>query len=158
MVRAEAETFQATDMANIDWNAFTPASALGGGVLIGAASAAFLLLNGRIAGVSGVIGGLLRPSRGDVIWRVAFLAGLVAAPELDAWCCAAPRLNIAADWDALISAGLLVGLGTRFASGCTSGHGVCGVARLSRRSSVATLIFTTTAFVTTFVMRHVQGA
>jgi uncharacterized membrane protein YedE/YeeE len=145
-------------MANIDWNAFTPASASAGGVLIGAAAAAFLLLNGRTAGVSGVIGGLLRPSRGDVIWRVAFLAGLVAAPELYAWFSAAPPLSIAADWDALISAGLLVGIGTRFASGCTSGHGVCGVARLSRRSWVATLIFTATAFVTTFVMRHLQGA
>ncbi|MCW5658970.1 MAG: YeeE/YedE family protein [Burkholderiaceae bacterium] len=145
-------------MANIDWNAFTPASALAGGVLIGAAAAAFLLLNGRTAGVSGVIGGLLRPSRGDVIWRVAFLAGLVAAPQAYAWFSVAPRLSIAADWDALISAGLLVGIGTRFASGCTSGHGVCGVARLSRRSWVATLIFTAAAFVTTFFMRHVQGA
>jgi uncharacterized membrane protein YedE/YeeE len=153
----QAKSSPTTDMSTIDWNAFTPYSSLSGGVLLGAAAAAFWLLNGRIAGVSGVLGGLLRPARGDVSWRVAFLAGLVAAPGVNALFTAAPQASIAVDWIPLIAAGLLVGIGTRYASGCTSGHGVCGVARLRARSLVATLIFTGTAFVTTFIVRHVLG-
>src|SRR3990170_7953809 len=111
----------------IDWNAFTPYSALIGGVLIGAAAALFAVLNGRVAGVSGIIGGLLRPSSGDVSWRVAFIAGLVAAPLLYGAFGALPAVQIDAGYAALVAAGLLVGVGTRYGSGCTSGHGVCGI-------------------------------
>jgi hypothetical protein len=143
---------------NIDWNAFTPVASLAGGVLIGAAAAALLWLNGRIAGVSGVLGGLLRPAKGDVSWRVAFLAGLVAAPMAHALFSARPQATIVVGWVPLVLAGLLVGIGTRYAAGCTSGHGVCGVARLSRRSLVATTVFTGTGFVTTFVLRHLLDA
>jgi len=142
---------------SIDWNAFTPWSALGGGVLIGIASAMFALLNGRIAGISGVIGGLLKPAKGDVAWRAAFVIGLVAAPLVFMLFSALPKPQIDADYGALIAAGLLVGVGTRFGSGCTSGHGVCGLSRLSPRSLVATATFMGAGFVTVFVMRHLFG-
>lgn len=138
----------------IDWNAFTPWSALAGGVLIGTAVAMFVLMNGRIAGISGVVGGLLRPSRGDVAWRTAFLAGLIAAPLLYALAAPLPPLRIDAQYGALVLAGLLVGVGTRYGSGCTSGHGVCGLSRLSLRSLVATLAFMGAGFATVFVARH----
>ena len=142
----------------IDWASFTPLSALIGGLLIGLAAAMFILLNGRIAGISGVLGGLLTPSRGDISWRVAFLAGLVLAPA--AWMLAAelPTINIDAGYPLVIIAGLLVGLSTRYGSGCTSGHGVCGLSRLSPRSLVATLAFMGTGFATVFVIRHLIGA
>lgn len=139
----------------IDWTHFTPWPALAGGLLIGLAAAAFVLVNGRIAGISGILGGLLRPVPGDVAWRIAFLAGLVAAPLAYAVVAPLPAVRIDAGAGTLAAAGLLVGLGTRYGSGCTSGHGVCGLARLSPRSLVATVSFMAAGFATVFVLRHV---
>ncbi|RZT91891.1 YeeE/YedE family protein [Rivibacter subsaxonicus] len=141
----------------IDWNQFTPWSALAGGVLIGIAAAMFLLLNGRIAGISGVIGGLLRPVRGDIGWRAAFVLGLVGAPLAYALFGQLPTPRVDAGFGALVAAGLLVGVGTRYGSGCTSGHGVCGLSRLSPRSLAATLAFMGAGFATVFVTRHLLG-
>jgi uncharacterized membrane protein YedE/YeeE len=141
----------------IDWNAFTPWASLAGGALVGLAAAMFLLLNGRIAGISGIVGGLLAPMRGDIAWRVAFVAGMVAAPATWLLFTALPAAQIDADYPVLIIAGLLVGVGTRYGSGCTSGHGVCGLSRLSLRSLGATLAFMTAGFVTVFVVRHLIG-
>ena len=120
---------------NINWNSFTPLTSLAGGMLIGTAAAMLLLLNGRIAGISGVLAGLLTPVKGDLAWRLAFVAGLIGAPALHALVFRLPALDVDAGWAALLLAGLLVGLGTRYGSGCTSGHGVCGLSRLSLRSS-----------------------
>ena len=142
----------------IDWNAFTPGRAVAGGVLIGLAVAMLVLLIGRVAGVSGVLGGLLRPRRGEIGWRVAFLAGLLAAPIAYALAAAWPRPRIDADMEILVIAGLLVGIGTRYGSGCTSGHGVCGISRLSPRSLVATGAFMAAGFETVYVVRHLVGA
>jgi uncharacterized membrane protein YedE/YeeE len=144
-------------MMSIDWNHFTPLAALAGGVLIGIAAAMFVLLNGRIAGISGVLGGLLRPSTGDTGWRIAFVLGLVGAPLVYLLFAALPKPQIDAGYGALILAGLLVGIGTRYGSGCTSGHGVCGLSRLSPRSLVATAAFMGAGFVTVFVTRHLLG-
>jgi uncharacterized membrane protein YedE/YeeE len=141
----------------IDWTAFTPWAALGGGALIGLAAALFVLLNGRIAGISGIVGPLLRPRRGDIAWRLAFVAGLVGAPSLFALFASVPLSYIDAGPLALVGAGLLVGVGTRYGAGCTSGHGVCGLSRLSPRSLVATLVFMAAGFATVFVARHVIG-
>ncbi len=141
----------------IDWNVFTPWAALAGGALIGLSAAMFVLLNGRIAGISGVLGGLLKPARGDVAWRVAFIAGLVLAPWVYLLATAWPATQIDASWGALLLAGLLVGVGTRYGAGCTSGHGVCGLSRLSPRSLVATLTFMGAGFATVFVLRHLLG-
>jgi uncharacterized protein len=142
----------------MDWNAFTPGSALLGGLMIGGAAAMFVLLNGRIAGISGVIGGLLgtlrRRQRGDAAWRLAFIVGLLAAPAVLGLVYTLPTPRIAASTASLIVAGLLVGFGTRLGSGCTSGHGVCGLARLSPRSLAATLLFIGAGFATVFVLRH----
>jgi len=142
----------------IDWNAFTPWTSLAGGALIGLAAAMFALLNGRIAGISGVLGGLLRPARGDIAWRVAFVAGLLVAPAAY-WGLGAelPPLHIGAGAGTLVAAGLLVGAGTRYGSGCTSGHGVCGLSRLSPRSLVATAAFMAAGFATVYVARHWLG-
>jgi uncharacterized protein len=142
----------------IDWTAFTPASALAGGALIGIAAASFILVNGRIAGISGILGGLLRPVGGDIGWRLAFLAGLVLAPLAWAVVAVLPEMRIPAQYPLLIAAGLIVGLSTRYGAGCTSGHGVCGISRLSPRSIVATLSFMATGFATVFVVRHLMGA
>jgi uncharacterized membrane protein YedE/YeeE len=142
---------------SLDWNAFTPWSALAGGVLIGIAAAMFVLLNGRIAGISGIVGGLLAPTRGDLAWRVAFVLGLVGAPLVYLGFAAVPRPHIDASYAMLAVAGLLVGIGTRYGSGCTSGHGVCGVARLSPRSLAATAVFMGAGFATVFVLRHLVG-
>jgi uncharacterized protein len=139
---------------SIDWEHFTPWSSLAGGLLIGAAAAAFVLVHGRIAGISGILGGLLRPAGRDVGWRVAFIGGLVAAPALYALFTRFPLANIEADFQMVVVAGLLVGAGTRYGSGCTSGHGVCGLARLSPRALAATLAFMAAGFVTVFVVRH----
>ena len=139
---------------SIAWNEFTPWSALAGGVLIGLAAAMFVLLNGRIAGISGVVGGLLKPAAGDVAWRVAFVAGLIGAPLVYLLFAPLPLPQIDAGVGALVAAGLLVGVGTRYGSGCTSGHGVCGLARLSPRSLVATATFMGAGFVTVYVLRH----
>ncbi len=138
----------------IAWNVFTPESALIGGMLIGLAVAMFALLNGRVAGISGVLGGLLKPTRGDIGWRIAFIGGLVSASLVYGLFATLPAVQIDASYGALIVAGLLVGVGTRYGSGCTSGHGVCGLSRLSLRSLVATLSFMSAGFVTVFVMRH----
>ncbi|MDF1636739.1 YeeE/YedE family protein [Alcanivorax sp. IL3] len=141
----------------IDWNAFTPWSALAGGALIGLAAALFIHANGRIAGISGIVGGLLRPVPGDRAWRLAFVLGMVAAPLLWSLAATLPPLIIAADWPLLIVAGLIVGISTRYGAGCTSGHGVCGISRLSPRSLAATLAFMGSGFVTVFVVRHLLG-
>jgi uncharacterized protein len=139
---------------SIDWEHFTPWSSLAGGLLIGAAAAAFVLVHGRIAGISGILGGLLRPAGRDVGWRVAFIGGLVAAPALYALFTRLPLANIEADFQMVVVAGLLVGVGTRYGSGCTSGHGVCGLARLSPRALAATLAFMAAGLVTVYVVRH----
>lgn len=141
----------------LDWPAFTPLAALAGGALIGTAAALLLWLNGRIAGISGILGGLLTPARGDVAWRLAFVGGLVLAPGLDALIASPPTSVIDAGFGVLAAAGFLVGVGTRYGAGCTSGHGVCGLSRLSQRSLAATLCFMAAAFATVFVVRHLFG-
>ena len=138
----------------IDWTHFTPWSSLAGGLLIGLATALLLLLSGRIAGISGIVGGLLRPGKGDVAWRVAFVVGLLAAPLVFSMAAPLPQVRIDAGTATWIIAGLLVGVGTRYGSGCTSGHGVCGLSRGSRRSIVATASFMAAGFLTVFVVRH----
>ena len=142
----------------IDWSSFTPVAALIGGALIGLAAALLILLNGRIAGISGVLGGLLKPVRHDVGWRLAFIGGLVAAPMLYWLLGPRPEISIDAGLGTLVAAGLLVGVGTRYGSGCTSGHGVCGLARLSPRSLAATATFMAAGFATVYVVRHLVGA
>ena len=142
----------------IDWNAFTPGHALAGGVLIGLAATLFALLNGRIAGISGIVGGLLKPKGGDVAWRGAFVGGLLVAPAVYALMAGRlPQLHIEAGNGLMLLAGLLVGVGTRYGSGCTSGHGVCGLARRSPRSLTATLVFMAAGFASAFVLRHLLG-
>jgi uncharacterized protein len=138
----------------IDWNAFTPWSSLAGGMLIGAAAALLVFFNGRIAGISGILGGMLKPAKGEGAWRATFIAGLLTAPVVFALCRDLPRPQIDADTAALVLAGVLVGVGTRYGAGCTSGHGVCGLSRLSLRSLVATLLFMAAGFATVFVVRH----
>jgi hypothetical protein len=141
----------------IDWNHFTPWASLAGGILLGLASALFILVNGRILGISGILGGLLRPQNADAGWRVAFLLGMLAAPATLSWVApaglvSAPRID--AGYVTVVIAGLLVGYGTRLGSGCTSGHGVCGLSRLSPRSLVATGSFMAAGFTIVYVMRH----
>jgi uncharacterized membrane protein YedE/YeeE len=142
---------------NIDWTHFTPFASLTGGIILGVASAIFILINGRILGISGILGGLLPPKAGDTTWRIAFMLGLFAAPTVfhavvPAQFITAPRID-ATDW-MVVAAGLLVGIGTRYASGCTSGHGVCGLSRLSPRSFLATMSFMGAGFAMVYVMRH----
>jgi uncharacterized membrane protein YedE/YeeE len=138
----------------MNWEAFTPWTSLGGGVLIGVAAAILLLGCGRIAGISGILGSVWSTQHGDRVWRVAFLLGLVLAPVAYGFFAQFPKPDIQADTATLIAAGLLVGLGTRYASGCTSGHGVCGLSRGSLRSLVATLAFMASGFATVYVVRH----
>jgi uncharacterized membrane protein YedE/YeeE len=138
----------------VNWTDFTPWTALGGGLLIGLAAAMFVLFNGRIAGISGILGGLLRPVPGERGWRIAFLLGLVAAPLVYTLAAPLPAMRIDAGTGTLIAAGLLVGVGTRYGAGCTSGHGVCGLARGSARSLAATLAFMGAGFATVFIVRH----
>jgi uncharacterized protein len=136
----------------------TPVSGLLGGALIGLAASLLMILTGRLAGVSGILGGLLTPKTDDRAWRIAFIAGLIAAPLLAALAGAPLPAPVMTSNIALIAlAGLLVGFGTRLGNGCTSGHGVCGFARLSTRSITATLIFMVTAFVTVAIARHGFG-
>lgn len=144
---------------SLDWAHFTPWASLTGGIILGVASAIFILVNGRILGISGILGGLLPPKVGDTTWRIAFLLGLFAAPSVfhvvvPAQYITAPRID-AAEFTVVV-AGLLVGIGTRYASGCTSGHGVCGLSRLSPRSLVATASFMFAGFVMVYVMRHLS--
>ncbi len=143
----------------IDWIHFTPWTSLAGGLMLGLASAMFILMNGRILGISGILGGLLRIRAGEVGWRLAFLLGLAAAPLLLSLVLPADFIqapSIEAGYGAIAIAGLLVGFGTRYGSGCTSGHGVCGLSRLSLRSLVSTLTFMAFGFLVVYVMRHVQ--
>lgn len=139
----------------IDWANFTPWASLAGGLLIGLSAALFILFHGRILGISGILGGLLRPQPGDSSWRLAFLVGLVGAPLVWGLFLPVPEATIDAGFATLVGAGILVGVGTRIGSGCTSGHGVCGLARLSPRSLVATLCFMATGFLTVFLVKHV---
>ena len=136
---------------------FTPWSSLAGGVLIGLSASVLWVADGRIAGISGILGGLTNSSRNDIGWRVTFLAGLIAAPLLYALALGAPVVSIAAGPLALVAGGLLVGFGTRLGGGCTSGHGVCGIARLSFRSITATGLFIAAGAATVFIARHVVG-
>lgn len=147
----------------IDWSSFTPWSALAGGGLIGLVAGTLFFALGRIAGISGILGSLLLDRPAEFGWRLAFLCGLLLAPGL--WALVVPgglpplSLEIVSPggWAVLVVAGLLVGFGTRLANGCTSGHGVCGLARLSPRSLVAVLCFMGSGMVTVFVNRHVIG-
>jgi hypothetical protein len=141
----------------IDWIHFTPWTSLAGGLMIGLAAALLLIFSGRIAGISGIIGGLLKPAKGDVSWRLAFLLGLVASPFMFSLIYPLPPVHIEASYPTLIVAGLLVGIGTRYGSGCTSGHGVCGLSRRSPRSLVATAAFMAAGFVTVYIVRHLVG-
>jgi uncharacterized membrane protein YedE/YeeE len=140
---------------NIDWTHFTPWTALAGGILLGLASAIFILVNGRILGISGIVGGLLRPKAGDSQWRISFVLGMLAAPWLYSLVVGPVVATVDASWVMVVVAGLLVGVGTRYGAGCTSGHGVCGLSRLSPRSLVATLAFMGAGFATVFLLRHV---
>jgi uncharacterized membrane protein YedE/YeeE len=139
----------------IDLTHFTPWASLAGGILLGLASAIFILVNGRILGISGIVGGLLRPKTGDVGWRIAFVLGMLTAPALYLLVAGPVPATIDAGWGTVVLAGLLVGVGTRYGSGCTSGHGVCGLSRLSPRSLAATLTFMGAGFAIVFLMRHV---
>ena len=141
-------------MMSIDWHAFTPWPALIGGILIGSAASILILFNGRVAGISGIVGDLIRPVCPDIGWRFAFVAGLMGAPVIYSLFAKLPEIQIDAGVGALIVAGLLVGVGTRHGAGCTSGHGVCGLSRLSPRSLVATLTFMSAGFAATYVVRH----
>jgi uncharacterized membrane protein YedE/YeeE len=141
----------------LDWTHFTPWASLAGGVLIGLAAALFILLNGRVLGVSGILSGLVRAQRGDLGWRLAFVAGLLFAPTVWVLFVQPLEARIEAGPALLVVAGLLVGWGSGYGSGCTSGHGVCGLARLSPRALVATLTFMAVGVATVFVTRHVIG-
>ncbi|MEX2468466.1 MAG: YeeE/YedE family protein [Pseudohongiellaceae bacterium] len=136
---------------------FTPITGLIGGLLIGAAATLTLWANGRIAGISGILSGVLFPTRGETLWRVLFIGGLIAGAGLYLLVRGTLPLEIQAAPIPTVVAGLLVGFGTRLGSGCTSGHGICGIARLSRRSFTATLTFIVTAVITVFVTRHLLG-
>ncbi|WP_199154340.1 YeeE/YedE family protein [Chromobacterium sp. ASV23] len=140
----------------LDWTHFTPWSALAGGALIGLAAAWLVLLNGRVAGISGIVGHLLAPGA-DKGWRLAFVAGLVLSPWLYRLFAAPPTIVLDDKPWLLIAAGLLVGFGTRLGAGCTSGHGVCGLARLSPRSLAATLTFMAAGFAAVWLVRHFGG-
>lgn len=143
-------------MMTIDWYNFTPWTALAGGALIGLAASLFAVMNGRVAGISGLLGSLLE--RGEGLGEKAlFVLGVLLAPLLWQLFSRLPAIEINSGWLALIVAGLLVGIGTRYGSGCTSGHGVCGLSRLSPRSLAATLTFMAAGFATVFVLRHLLG-
>jgi uncharacterized membrane protein YedE/YeeE len=136
----------------------TPLSGLFGGVLIGLAAAMLMVLTGRLAGVSGIVGGLLQARPADQGWRIAFVAGLIAAPLIAALFGAPlPRPAMTQNFALVAATGLLVGFGSRMGNGCTSGHGVCGFARLSARSIAATVIFMVTAVVAIALLRHGLG-
>ncbi|MDP3976724.1 MAG: YeeE/YedE family protein [Pseudomonas sp.] len=146
----------AIDGVAIDWLNFTPWSSLAGGALIGLAASLFVLCNGRIAGISGLLGSVLEGGEGRAE-KAMFLLGLLLAPLLWGLFSVLPTIEFQSGWLGLLVAGLLVGVGTRYGSGCTSGHGVCGVSRLSPRSLVATVAFMAAGFVTVFVLRHLLG-
>ncbi|GFM80500.1 hypothetical protein PSCICN_11920 [Pseudomonas cichorii] len=141
----------------IDWLHFTPWSSLAGGLLIGLAASLFVLANGRITGISGLLSSLLQTGEGRAE-KALFIFGLLIAPLIWGLFTVLPAMSFETSWPGLIVAGLLVGIGTRYGSGCTSGHGVCGIARLSPRSMVATVTFMLTGFATVFILRHLMGA
>ncbi|MFM1896520.1 MAG: hypothetical protein RLZZ385_1594 [Pseudomonadota bacterium] len=137
---------------------FTPISSLAGGILIGIAATLMLAVYGRITGISGILGGLLFPVSGEILWRALFIAGLVAGPALYLLVIGGPiEWTPQASPLTMVVAGLLVGYGTRMGSGCTSGHGICGIARVSKRSFAATAVFMGVAIITVFVLRHLLG-
>lgn len=139
---------------HIDWTNFTMWQSLSGGLLIGLAASLLLYFNGRIAGISGIVGGLLRPVKGDISWRVAFISGLMMSSFVYIAARPLPVSTIDADITTLIIAGVLVGFGTRYGSGCTSGHGVCGLSRGSLRSLVATASFISAGAFTVYFVKH----
>jgi uncharacterized membrane protein YedE/YeeE len=142
----------------IDWLAFTPGPAFLGGILLGLAAALYVILHGRILGISGIVSGLLSPKEGDIQWRFSLVLGLLSAPILGGLFFGLQTITVIdADWIAIIIAGVLVGFGASYGSGCTSGHGVCGLSRLSPRSLVATVSFMSAGFFIVFVIRHVLG-
>lgn len=141
----------------IDWSHFTPGSAFGGGALIGLAATILVLGAGRIMGAAGIFGGALAMRPDDTGWRLSLIAGLLLAPTAMMLLGTADRPRFDTSWPVLIVSGLLVGFGTRLASGCTSGHGICGIARLSPRSLIATGVFMAAGFATVFVVRHLLG-
>jgi uncharacterized membrane protein YedE/YeeE len=142
----------------IDWLHFSPWSALAGGALIGLATTLFVLFNGRVAGISGLLGSLLARGGEGRAEKALFLLGLVLAPLLWQLFAALPALEFQGGWLSLLVAGLLVGIGSRYGAGCTSGHGVCGISRLSARSLVAAVAFMAAGFATVLVLRHLLGA
>lgn len=135
---------------------FTPWSSLAGGILIGLAASMMILMNGRIAGVSGIVGSISSAHRADIPWRIAFVIGLIVSPLVYGVFGKVPTFTLETTHLQIVVAGLLVGLGSRFGSGCTSGHGVCGIARLSERSILATVVFISAGVVTVYVMRHLM--
>jgi uncharacterized membrane protein YedE/YeeE len=139
----------------IDWLSFTPIPSLLGGIILGVAAALYVLLHGRILGISGIVSGLLHPKLADSAWRLNLVLGLISAPFLAAlFFGIIPVVEIDSGWLAIVIAGLLVGFGAQYGSGCTSGHGICGLSRLSPRSLVATLAFMSAGFVMVFIIRH----
>ena len=139
----------------IDWLTFTPIPSLLGGMMLGLAVILYVLLHGRILGISGIVSGLVHPKKEDWSWRLAFIIGLLTAPFLAAlFFGILPVIEVDANWLTVIIAGLLVGFGVQYGSGCTSGHGICGLSRLSPRSLVATLSFMTAGFLVVFIIRH----
>ena len=142
----------------IDWLAFTPIPSLLGGMILGVAAALYVILHGRILGISGIVSGLLHPKESDTAWRLSLVLGLITAPFLAALFFGIfPIIEIDSSWTAIVIAGLLVGFGAQYGSGCTSGHGICGLSRLSPRSLLATLAFMGAGFITVFVIRHLIG-
>jgi len=139
----------------IDWLSFTPIPSLLGGMILGLAAALYVFLHGRILGISGIVAGLLHPKMTDSAWRLSLVLGLISAPFLAAlFFGMIPIVEIDSSWLAIVIAGLLVGFGAQYGSGCTSGHGICGLSRLSPRSLVATLAFMSSGFVMVFMIRH----
>ena len=139
----------------IDWLSFTPIPSLLGGMILGLAAALYVFLHGRILGISGIVAGLLHPKMTDSAWRLSLVLGLISAPFLAAlFFGMIPIVEIDSSWLAIVIAGLLVGFGAHYGSGCTSGHGICGLSRLSPRSLVATLAFMSAGFVMVFIIRH----
>lgn len=139
----------------IDWTSFTLGPALAGGILLGIAASLYVLFNGRILGISGIVGGLLQAKKSDWLWRLSFILGLLTAPL---WAKYVFQISvhtvIDANYITLLIAGVLVGFGARYGSGCTSGHGICGLSRLSPRSLIATICFMACGFLIVYVMRH----
>ena len=142
----------------INWLEFTPGPSLLGGIILGLSAVLYVHLHGRILGISGIISGLLKPKAGDLAWRFSLILGLFSAPIWALWLFDMhPLQTIDASWLSIVLAGLLVGFGSAYGSGCTSGHGICGLSRLSPRSLVATLAFMLSGFLTVFIVRHLIG-